>query len=154
MIRPHAASLLLAAIILVSSACSACEDRFSPVAVPSPTITLSGRFQTKTLTLEIADETTEHAKGLSDRASLASDAGMLFIFPYESERPFWMHNTHFPLDIIFLDSEKRIVGIVRRARPDSDEQLTVGKPCRYVLEIEGGLADRIGIREGDILPIN
>lgn len=149
MTRPRLASALLAALLGVA-ACSACDDRGAATAPPH-SITLAGRYQTRTIAIEIADDPEEQAKGLMDRPSLATDAGMLFIFPYESERPFWMHHTHFPLDMIFMDSDRRIVGVIRRARPDSDETVTVGKPCRYVLEVEGGLSDRIGIKEGDAL---
>lgn len=110
---------------------------------------LEGRYGSRTVALEIADDPREREKGLMDRPTLAPDRGMLFLFEEEAVHPFWMHNTRFPLDIIHLDAGLRIVGIIRRARPESDKILSIGKPSRYVLEVEGGLCDRLGIGEGD-----
>lgn len=117
---------------------------------PQPeAVSLVGRFATQIINIEIADDPAEQTRGLMDRTVLSSDHGMLFVYDDDAERPFWMHHTHVSLDMIFLDADRRIVGIIRRAKPNSDEILTIGKPCRSVLEVEGGLSDRIGIREGD-----
>jgi uncharacterized protein len=138
-----------ALLLFVQFGCSPADQRGSTE--PPSSIVLEGRYATRRITLEIADEPEEHARGLMKRDALATDHGMLFIFPDTREHPFWMHETHFSLDIIFMDDNRKIVGIVRRAKPDSDEHLTVGKPSRYVLEVEGGLCDRVGITEGDVL---
>lgn len=130
----------------------ACTGRNAPNGEHPESIRLVGRYQTRVIGIEIARTPEEHRRGLSNRPALGEDRGMLFIFTDEVDRTFWMKETHFPLDIIFLDGERRIVGIVRRATPESEELLSVGKPSRYVLEVEGGLMDRIGMTEGDRIP--
>jgi uncharacterized membrane protein (UPF0127 family) len=147
--RAFRSSALGAVLLFLQVGCSPASQG-GPSEPPS-SIVLEGRYATRRITIEIADSPDEHSLGLSRRDALAPDHGMLFIFPDLRERPFWMRETHISLDIVFLDEARRIVGIVRRAKPDSDEHLTVGKPSRYVLEVEGGLCDRVGIKEGDVL---
>ena len=83
------------------------------------------------------------------RRDLASDHGMIFLFPDQSEQTFWMKNTPIPLDMIFINRELKIVGIVEQAVPFSLDPRSVGAPSQYVLEINGGLAKRNGIQPGD-----
>jgi uncharacterized membrane protein (UPF0127 family) len=83
------------------------------------------------------------------RRELADGHGMLFIFPDESVLTFWMKNTPIPLDMIFIGSDMKIVGIVREAVPFTESPRTVGLPSRYVLEIVGGGAQKRGIQVGD-----
>lgn len=87
--------------------------------------------------------------GLQYRRELAPDRGMLFLFPVEETQTFWMKNTPIPLDMIFIDHDLRIVGIVEHAVPFSLESRSVGVPSQFVLEINGGLAKRYGIQAGD-----
>lgn len=83
------------------------------------------------------------------RRSLAPDRGM--IFPYEpaQEVAFWMKNTLIPLDIIYIRSDGTIVRIVN-AEPMDLTPLPSGEPITAVLEIRGGRAAELGIKEGDI----
>jgi len=99
--------------------------------------------------VEIADSPAKRELGLQYRRDLASDRGMIFLFPSQSEQTFWMKNTPIPLDIIFIDRELKIVGIVEQSVPFSLDPRSVGRPSQYVLEINGGLAKRNGIRPGD-----
>lgn len=155
--RPIAGPALALFILAFAASMQACSQTArDPVAdgelaAPPESVFLEGRLGSRTIAVEIADEPAEQTKGLMDRMYLAPDRGMLFVYPDEAERHFWMHNTHISLDMIFLDGNRFIVGIIRRAKPDSDDALTIGKPARYVLEVEAGLCDRLGIREGDRL---
>ena len=99
--------------------------------------------------VEIADSPAKRELGLQYRRDLASDHGMIFLFPAQSEQTFWMKNTPIPLDMIFISRELKIVGIVEQATPFSLDPRSVGAPSQYVLEINGGLAKRNGIRRGD-----
>lgn len=74
---------------------------------------------------------------------------MLFLFPQESRLSFWMRNTPIALDMIFIDRHGTIVGIVEQAAPFSTDARSVAAPSQYVLEINGGLTRRHGIRAGD-----
>jgi uncharacterized membrane protein (UPF0127 family) len=99
--------------------------------------------------VEIADSPAKRELGLQYRRDLAPDRGMIFLFPAETEQTFWMKNTPIPLDMIFIDHERRIVGIVEQTVPFSLDARSVGKPSQFVLEINGGLAKRYGIQAGD-----
>lgn len=83
------------------------------------------------------------------RNELGKDEGMLFLFPDERDQSFWMKNTPLSLDIIFMDTRGRVVGIVRDTIPFSTRAVSVGVPSRYVLEVRAGLARRNGIVVGD-----
>ena len=74
---------------------------------------------------------------------------MIFLFPAESQQTFWMKNTPLPLDMIFINREGKIVGIVEQTTPFSLDPRSVGAPSQFVLEINGGLSKRHGIRAGD-----
>lgn len=99
--------------------------------------------------VEIADSPAKREMGLQYRRNLASERGMIFLFPFESEQTFWMKNTPIPLDMIFISRERKIVGIVEQAVPFTLDSRSVGAPSQYVLEINGGLAKRYGIQAGD-----
>ena len=105
------------------------------------------------LTLEIADDENERAKGLMFRRSLEENSGMLFIFQDDSVRSFWMKNTYIPLDMIFVDSNKKVVGILKNVPPLTEDPRSVGKPSRYVVELAAGETDRLGIGEGSVLEV-
>jgi len=99
--------------------------------------------------VEIADSPAKRELGLQYRRDLAPDRGMIFLFPAETEQTFWMKNTPIPLDMIFIDHERKIVGIVEQTVPFSLDARSVGKPSQFVLEINGGLTKRYGIQAGD-----
>ncbi len=97
---------------------------------------------------EIADTPVKRARGLMFRESLDENRGMLFIFPDEKNHSFWMKNTLISLDIIFINQDKQIVGIVENAEPENSQQLKVDRPSKYVLEIKSGLVEKYEIETG------
>ena len=99
--------------------------------------------------VEIADTPEKREIGLMYRKEMARDRGMIFIFPYESPQSFWMKNTILPLDMIFINGDKKIVGIVEQTVPFSLDPRGVPAPSQFVLEINGGLAKLYGMRPGD-----
>lgn len=90
--------------------------------------------------VQIAQTRAQLEQGLMNRKSLPQDSGMLFIFPDEQIRTFWMKNTLIPLDMVFMDSKKAIIGIVYNAVPQTLDIRSVNKPTQYVLEINAGQA--------------
>ena len=105
------------------------------------------------LYLELAITTKEHRKGLMDRISLAEDAAMFFVFDEEEYQGFWMKGTLIPLDLIFLNSYGVVVDIqtMETQIGVQDRNLRIYKsavPASYALEVNGGLADAIGIVRG------
>ena len=99
--------------------------------------------------VEIADTPEKRELGLQYRRELNEDRGMIFLFPNERPLSFWMKNTPIPLDIIFIGSDRRIVGIVQETVPFSLASLSVAAPSQFVLEIKGGLSRQEGIAAGD-----
>jgi uncharacterized membrane protein (UPF0127 family) len=98
--------------------------------------------------VEIARNDEQRNRGLMFRRELAADHGMLFLFQETSEHPFWMRNTLIPLDIIFLGDDRKVVGVVANAAPQTDTQRTVKQPSRYVVEVAGGEAAAHGVGAG------
>jgi uncharacterized membrane protein (UPF0127 family) len=99
--------------------------------------------------VEVADTPAKRELGLQYRKELAADRGMIFLFPAPSVQSFWMKNTPLPLDMIFIGSDRKIVGIVEQTVPFSLDPRSVGRPSQFVLEINGGLSKRLGIGAGD-----
>lgn len=99
--------------------------------------------------VEIADNDRERQKGLMYRENIPDTVGMLFIFPIEESQAFWMRNTPSSLDIMYCDSQFRIVSVYENTRPNSDESLPSGDPAQYVIETKAGFCERFGIRKGD-----
>ncbi|WP_299125328.1 DUF192 domain-containing protein [uncultured Winogradskyella sp.] len=105
----------------------------------------------KTLDIEIADNEYETQTGLMYRTKLKTNHGMLFIFPDEDFRSFYMKNTKIPLDIIYIDTNKTIVSVQKDAQPFDETSLPSDSPAKYVLEINSGLFDEWQIKVGDII---
>ena len=103
----------------------------------------------KTLDIEIAQTDYETQTGLMYRKSMEEHQGMLFIFQEELPRSFYMKNTEFSLDIIYINKKKKVVSIKKNTIPYDKNSLPSGKPVLYVLEIKAGLSDRWGIENGD-----
>jgi hypothetical protein len=126
----------------------ASAPRITPGPVePLEIVTARGpvRFQ-----VEIADTPAEREQGLMWRGSMPVDRGMLFDFQGpEAEQGFWMRNTYIPLDIIYIRADGRIHSIARSTTPLSEAPIPSGGPVRAVLEINGGLAERLGVLPGD-----
>ncbi len=107
-----------------------------------------------TFNVEIADEAKEREQGLSNREELSEDTGMLFIFEEKGEYEFWMRDVNFPLDIIYI-SDNKIVDIMKNAKPQNTEIIYKPQaPANYVLEINGGLSDKLEIEIGDEISID
>lgn len=104
------------------------------------------RFEVR---VELAATEEERAKGLMFRHRLGVDEGMLFLFPDEAVQSFWMKNTVIPLDMIFIRADGTIAGVVDSAEPHSLRPRSVGRPSRYVLEVNAGWAKRNGVKAGD-----
>jgi uncharacterized membrane protein (UPF0127 family) len=98
--------------------------------------------------VEVADTPAKRELGLQYRTELAADRGMIFLFPAPSVLSFWMKNTPIPLDMIFIGSDRKIVGIVEQTVPFSLDSRSVPAASQFVLEINGGLAARLGIKPG------
>ncbi len=119
-------------------------------------------FKENCFKVELAVNEAQRAKGLMNRTELGKDKGMLFIFDKESIYPFWMKNTLIPLDIIWVDSNNKVVFIKENVQPCFPGQgqnlicssVVPTKSAKYVLEINAGLCQQIGLKVGDELKFN
>ena len=106
--------------------------------------------------LEIAESLNERARGLMDRSKMAENQGMLFVFGDDeiSKHTFYMKNTRIPLDIMYFSPDSTLINIARNAQPGADAQVSGGtvegakEDSKFVVEINGGLADKWNLKEG------
>jgi uncharacterized membrane protein (UPF0127 family) len=133
---------LLALLLLPGMAEAACR----PDAVE-----LRGPWGQARFAVEVADDAAERARGLMFRESLPRSSGMLFVYEGPQRATFWMKNTLIPLDMVFLDPAGRVLGVHAMARPGDETIIDGGPGVRAVLEINGGLAARLGIAAGSEL---
>jgi len=114
-------------------------------------------FSDNCFNLEIADAENERILGLMYRENLAPGSGMLFIFPELSEHGIWMKNMLIPLDIIWLDENKKIIFISKNFQPCNIKQkcptIKPDKKAKYVLEINAGIADNLNLQTGDYMDL-
>jgi uncharacterized membrane protein (UPF0127 family) len=117
----------------------------------SPWVELKG----KRFYVEVADDDAERARGLMFRDSMAADHGMLFVHEREEPQAYWMKNTKIPLDILYFDSTRRLVSAQKRVPPCSAGDRCPPYPSEgsalYVLELNAGAADAMGLAKGDEL---
>lgn len=107
------------------------------------------------VTAEIARSAGARSRGLSGRASLNPNQGMLFVFPSDTRPGFWMKEMNFTIDIVWIDSHGTVVGIISHLKPDSyPQKFYPSQPIRYVLELPAGLADQLQLKTGDIIHLN
>ena len=99
--------------------------------------------------VEVVNDEAGREKGLMYRRFMPQDRGMLFDFKEEAPVAFWMKNTYIPLDMIFISRRGVVTNIVANAEPLSERLIPSGGPAYGVLEINGGVAARIGLKVGD-----
>jgi len=90
----------------------------------------------------------QQRRGLMHVRHLPGFTGMLFVYGSDDVRSMWMKNTYIPLDILFIRSDGSVESIARMTEPLSLRSIASGEPVRYVLELDGGVADELGI-DGD-----
>lgn len=110
----------------------------------------------KSFNVEVAADTESQERGLMYRDRVNQDEGMLFVFRSPRKAAFWMKNVRIPLDMIFIDDQLKVVNVEHNASPCEDD------PCayyyaddvvKYVVELNGGVANRIGLKAGDSIKI-
>lgn len=102
-----------------------------------------------TINIEIADDDAEKEQGLMYRDTMPENNGMLFLMGVEEPQTFWMKNTILSLDILFVDSDRKIVSIHKNCTPYSLDQIPSEKPALFVVEVNAGYTDKHAIKNGD-----
>ena len=102
------------------------------------------------LNVEIAKTSQKRQKGLCCRESLPANQGMLFVYSKPGNQRFWMKDTKIPLDMFWLNEDKKVVHIERSVQPSSYPKLFGTEiPSQYVLETNAGFAQKHNIHVGD-----
>ncbi|HEX7324595.1 MAG TPA: DUF192 domain-containing protein [Rhodanobacteraceae bacterium] len=140
-------AVLGASLCALALACTA-GTAAAATASTSPSVTIADH----TFDVEVATTMAEREHGLMDRTSMPANHGMLFVFSQAEPLTFWMKNTLIPLDMLFFNSQRRIVSIQADAVPckaDPCKLYPSNVPARYVLELNAGTAAKLGLRVGD-----
>lgn len=123
--------------------------------LPEGTIVKQIEINNAKLKVEVADTQAKRKQGLSGKAALASDEGMLFVFEEAGKHPFWMKGLNFALDFIWINGDK-IVDIKENAQPpiggQKDESLPIyesKEDADKILEVSAGTVQRLNIKVGD-----
>ncbi len=98
--------------------------------------------------IELAETDEEINYGMMFRKHMDENTGMLFIRDVERQQSFWMKNTYVSLDIIYINSQNRIVSIQKNAEPLKERSLPSEGPAILILEVKGGYCDAHGIDKG------
>ena len=110
------------------------------------------RVDNHKISLEIVRTTAAQAQGLGGRSSMPADEGMLFVQDTPAVACFWMKGMRFPLDIIWLDGAKKVVGIRPNVLPSTyPKSFCPDQPAKYVVELNAGQARKLGIGETQTL---
>lgn len=138
------ARILVLSLALLSSGCAAGGDW----------VELGGQRYA----VEVARTEADRERGLMFRDTLAPGHGMLFIHPRQEPQAYWMKNTRIPLDILYFDEAHRLVSQQRDVPPcslgDACPPYPSDAPARYVLELNAGEAERLGLHDGDALRVS
>jgi uncharacterized protein len=132
---------LAAALALALAGSAAAECSMGSVDLRGP----AGQAR---FTVELADSAEERARGLMFRDSMPASSGMLFLYPAPQPASFWMKNTLIPLDMIFADRTGVVTHVHSMAVPGDLTAIDGGRDVLAVLEINGGLAEKLGIAPG------
>lgn len=137
-----AAGLFLCVIALVKlNMPAACTEIYKAEAVVQ---TPDSRIR-----VELADNQAELLRGLSGRSCIGDNQGMLFVFQRPGFHHFWMKEMNFPIDIVWLDENKKVIEVTAELSPETyPNTVTSSRPASYVLELGAGVAARQGIADG------
>lgn len=145
--RPLTTALLASgvALILVAAAASFILSTFQP-----KTELKMGSMVYRVI---VADNTVTREKGLSGVESLKANEGLLMVFESDDYHGIWMKNMKIPIDILWLDSGKKVIHTVKDASPSlsTGTVFTPKKPARYVVELPAGSIKQQAIRPGHTL---
>jgi uncharacterized protein len=139
----------VAALAMVSAGFAQPVNVQQRITFPTAELTIESGGKRHKFNVEFADTDERRALGLMYRTTLAADAGMLFDFKVDQPVAMWMRNTRLPLDMLFITRDGRIANIAQRTVPFSETSIYSSGPVRGVLELNGGTAERLGLKPGD-----
>lgn len=105
----------------------------------------------KTLDVEVARDPAARERGLMYRRYLPENRGMLFDFGRSETVLMWMKNTYIPLDMIFISRDGKVTHIEADTEPLSQAIISSNGPAFAVLEVNAGVAKKLGLKPGDVV---
>ena len=114
-------------------------------------VTVSGEFGEVAFRVAVADDPAERSRGLMFVEAMPVFDGMLFVYEEPGPASFWMENTLIPLDMLFAGPDGVVTRVHEKAVPRDRTPIPGGEGVQFVLEINGGLAERLGLAAGDVL---
>lgn len=144
--RTEPLTYTLAAVLALTLGAGAVQAQCAP-----DKVTVSGDFGLARFTVAVADDGSERAQGLMNVEQMPTMSGMLFVYEAPQTASFWMRNTLIPLDMIFARADGTVQTVHPKAVPLDETPILGGDDIKYVLEINGGLAARLGIEPGTVL---
>ena len=149
-------TILTLCLLLMTS----CKEGAQKEAIQTPEVTFTKEGELRlysisrdsvisSLDIEIAETDYETQTGLMYRSGMADNQGMLFVFDDIRMHSFYMKNTEFPLDILFIDDQNKIVSLKENAQPLDESGISSVYPVRYVLEVNAGITQKLGVAVGD-----
>ncbi|MBT3376678.1 MAG: DUF192 domain-containing protein [Lentisphaerae bacterium] len=158
--------------LVATAACLALGSRFgvlhppseaAPAPLPLEYVTIQGEL----FSLEVAADEETRTRGLMERPEISPDKGMIFVFPNEEERTFWMAHTLAELDIVFLDRKGRVTALHTMPPEEPQGELESewhyhqrlkrypsNTPAQFAVEFKAGTLSLLKIEVGDLLPID
>jgi hypothetical protein len=138
----------LAGAVMACNAAAFAQAAPASAAGLEPLVIVSGG-QRHAFQVEVMRTPDQRAKGLMHRNYMPADRGMLFDFGATEPVAMWMQNTFISLDMLFIRADGSIARIAERTEPLSTRTIPSGEPVLSVLEINGGIAEKLGIKAGD-----
>ena len=115
----------------------------------TPTVRVTTDTGVHEIYLEIVDDDYTMQRGMMMRRTCLKNWGMLFVYPSEGYRSFWMHNTYLSLDMVFIRRDGSVSNVIANIEPLNDvPRYESTDRVRYVLELPAGNAAELGIRSG------
>jgi uncharacterized membrane protein (UPF0127 family) len=144
--------LMLSALVFVIGMfplAAQAQDASSQDSGPRRALEIITKAQRQIFEVEVASTREQRARGLMFRKAIPERDGMLFDFGRDQEIRMWMKDTLIPLDMIFIESDGRILRIEQNAEPESLRLISSGGQACAVLEVKAGTATKFGISVGD-----
>jgi uncharacterized membrane protein (UPF0127 family) len=145
--------LPVVAFLLLVSGVYGCNRSVAELPVVSAVFVREDGSESETFSLEVAATEVHRNKGLMFRTKMPERDGMIFLFPSERINSFWMKNTILSLDMLFVASDWKIVGLLPKVPPQNELPRQVDRPSQYVIELGAGVAEKFRINVGDSVKI-
>lgn len=143
------AYLVFVAALLGGSFAVSAQEEPMRVPVDAQALKIQTASGEKNFGLEIADTDQKRSAGLMYRKDFPADRAMIFVFGEERPVMMWMANTPLPLDMLFVRNDGSIARVAENTVPFSKDIVASGQPVAFVIEVNAGIAAKLGIKAGD-----